>query len=43
VSRPEVAREIYRTVKLGKTVPPALYKAAAALLAYVAKKRRRAS
>jgi flagellar biosynthesis protein FlhB len=42
VSKPEVAREIFRTVKVGAMIPPVLYKAAAAILAYVARRRRAA-
>ena len=43
ISKPEVARELYRVVKVGHVIPPALYKAAAALLAFVARKKRRAA
>jgi flagellar biosynthetic protein FlhB len=43
ISKPEVARELYRTVRVGEQIPPALYKAAAALLAFVSRKKRRAA
>lgn len=43
VSKPEVAREIYRVVKVGSVIPPVLYKAAAAILAYVARRRKGAA
>ncbi len=35
IARPEVARELYRTVKIGGFVPASLFKAVAAILAYV--------
>lgn len=35
IARPEVARELYRTVKIGGYVPASLFKAVAAILAYV--------
>ena len=41
VSRPELAREIFRTVRVGASIPPALYKAVAAILAYVLRTRKR--
>lgn len=41
VSKPEVARELYRVVRLGEVIPPALYKAAATLLAYVARRKKK--
>jgi flagellar biosynthetic protein FlhB len=35
IARPETARELYRTVKVGGYVPASLFKAVAAILAYV--------
>ncbi|MDP8221953.1 MAG: flagellar biosynthesis protein FlhB [Candidatus Lernaella stagnicola] len=35
LERPELARELYRLVKLGQAVPPQLYQALAEILAYV--------
>ncbi|HYC76486.1 MAG TPA: EscU/YscU/HrcU family type III secretion system export apparatus switch protein, partial [Planctomycetota bacterium] len=40
VARPELARELYRAVKLGAFIPAGLFKAVAAVLAYVLSKRR---
>jgi flagellar biosynthetic protein FlhB len=39
VSKPELARELYRVVKVGHTIPEALYKTVAAVLAFVFKKK----
>ncbi len=41
VSKPEVARELYRTVKVGNVVPETLYKAVAAILAFVLRQKQK--
>jgi flagellar biosynthetic protein FlhB len=40
VSKPELARELFRVVKVGHSIPQALYKAVAAVLAFVLRKNR---
>jgi flagellar biosynthesis protein FlhB len=39
ISKPELARELFRVVKVGATIPEALYKAVAAILAFVLRKK----
>jgi flagellar biosynthetic protein FlhB len=39
VSKPELARELYRVVRVGATIPEALYKAVAAILAFVMRRK----
>jgi flagellar biosynthetic protein FlhB len=39
VSKPELARELFRVAKVGSTIPEALYKAVAAILAFVLRRR----
>jgi len=39
VSKPELARELFRVVRVGHTIPQALYKAVAAVLAFVLRKK----
>jgi flagellar biosynthetic protein FlhB len=40
VSKPELARELHRVVRVGHTIPEALYKAVAGVLAYVLRRNR---
>ena len=39
VSKPELARELFRVVKVGHTIPQTLYKAVALVLAFVLRKK----
>jgi flagellar biosynthesis protein FlhB len=39
VSKPELARELHRVVKVGSTIPEALYKTVAAVLAFVLRRK----
>jgi flagellar biosynthetic protein FlhB len=39
VSKPELARELFRVTKVGHTIPEALYKTVAAVLAFVFRKK----
>lgn len=40
VSKPELARELFRVVRVGATIPDTLYKAVATILAFVLRKNR---